>query len=388
MNKSRSAPLFLKSSPHRYDIDWLRVLAITTVFIFHSLRFFSLEDWHVKNPTTYLGIENVENYLETWMMPLIFIVSGASTFLEMQKDKPAQAFIRGKVLRLLIPLTVGIFTHSILQVYLERLSHGDFSGSFWQFLPHYFEGFYGFGGNFAWMGLHLWYLEVLFGFCIFFLPVALFLRGARGKRMLDKMGDLLAAPGALYLLPLVAILSWKLLNPESLLGRDIFGWPLGHYLSFYMAGYLFASNERLTESIRRQRWFSLFGALAASVLFFTTQDHADILVWFMILGFLGIARQHLVFSPPLLKYANQAVLPFYILHQPLLVCIGFFVVRWPISGILKYLTIAPLSFILTLGLYEFLARRSDLLRFLFGMKPGLQTLNWNTRQAEIQGKVL
>jgi len=177
------------------------------------------------------------------------------------------------------------------------------------------------------------------------------------------------------------------LNPESLLGRDIFGWPLGHYLSFYMAGYLFASNERLTESIRRQRWFSLFGALAASVLFFTTQDHADILVWFMILGFLGIARQHLVFSPPLLKYANQAVLPFYILHQPLLVCIGFFVVRWPISGILKYLTIAPLSFILTLGLYEFLARRSDLLRFLFGMKPGLQTLNWNTKQVEIQGKV-
>lgn len=81
------------------------------------------------------------------------------------------------------------------------------------------------------------------------------------------------------------------------------------------------------------------------------------------------------------------VLPFYILHQPVLVCIGFFGVRWPISDILKYLTIAPLSFFLVLWLYEFLVRRSNLLRFLFGMKPGSQNLEWYARQVEIRGKV-
>jgi len=356
------------STPRRYDIDWLRVLAIATVFIFHSLRFFSLEDWHIKNPTTHLGIEKFENYLETWMMPLIFIVSGGSVFFEMQKSKPAWKFIQDKALRLLVPLVVGAFTHSLLQVYLERLTHGDFNGSFWAFLPHYFEGFYRLGGNFAWMGLHLWYLEVLFVFSILFLPVVLFLRLEWGRRMLNKLGDRLAAPGMIYLLPLVAILSWKLIDPDSLLGKEIFGWPLGHYLSFYLAGYLLVSKERLTESIRRQRWFSFAGALAATIFFCTTQDHADILVWFMILAFLGFARQRLNFSSPFLGYTNQAVLPFYILHQPVLLCIGFFVVQWHIPDMLKFMLIAISSFMVSLGLYEFLVRRFNLMRFLFGMK--------------------
>jgi len=357
-----------KTITRRYDIDWLRVLVMFTVFFFHSLRFFTIEDWHVKNPTTYLVIENLANYLECWMMPLIFVVSGASVFFESLKNKPAEKFIQDKVLRLLVPLLVGIFTHSILQVYLERISHGDFSGSFWAFLPHYFEGLYRLGGNFAWMGLHLWYLGVLFIFSIVFLPFILLLRRENGKRLVSKLGDYLSAPGAIYILALAAILSWKLLDPESLLGKDIFGWPLGRYFTFFLSGFLLVSNDRLGESIQRQRWFSCAGALASTVLFFATQDHDDIVVWFTILAFLGFARQHLNFTSPFLGYANQAVLPFYILHQPVLLLVGFFVVQRQIPDSLKYLAIALPSFFLTLSMYEFLVRRSNLLRFLFGMK--------------------
>jgi peptidoglycan/LPS O-acetylase OafA/YrhL len=115
-------------------LDWMRVLAMGTIFFYHSLRFFTIEDWHVKNPVTYLPIENLGNYLESWMMPLIFVISGASLFLAARKNKPALRFIWEKVLRLLVPLLVGIFTYSILQVYLEGYSHGDFSGAFWAFI--------------------------------------------------------------------------------------------------------------------------------------------------------------------------------------------------------------------------------------------------------------
>jgi hypothetical protein len=48
--------------------------------------------------------------------------------------------VSAQVLRLLVPLLVGIFTHIMLQVYLERVSHGQFSGSFFEFIPHYFDG--------------------------------------------------------------------------------------------------------------------------------------------------------------------------------------------------------------------------------------------------------
>lgn len=352
----------------RYDLDWIRVLAILAVFCYHSLRFFTLEDWHVKNPTTYPLLEDLANYGELWMMPLIFVISGASIFFASLKNKPAGKFIQDKTLRLFIPLGVGIFTHSIVQVYLERLSHGDFTGSFWQFLPHYFEGFYRLGGNFAWMGLHLWYLEVLFVFSLIILPGILLLRSRMGKRMIHKLTDLLALPCAVYILPFIAVLSWKLLDPDSVLGKDIFGWSLGAYFTFFLAGYLLVANKRLGHSIERQRWISLVGVLASTLLYFVTKDHEEFLVWFAILACLGFARRHLNAPVPLLGYANQAVLPFYILHQPILVVIGFFVVQWQVPDLLKYVVIAVPSFLLTLGLYELLVSRSNLMRFLFGMK--------------------
>jgi glucan biosynthesis protein C len=364
------------NNSRRYDFDWLRALAILGVFIYHSLRFFNLEDWVIKNPSTYPVLENLANFTESWMMPLIFVVSGASVFFASLKNKPAIRFIQDKSLRLFVPFVVGVFTFSLFQVYLERISHGDFEGSLWAFLPHYFEGFYGLGGNFAWMGLHLWYLEVLFVFSLIFLPVILLLRTNTARWVIHKLTGILAAPGAVYLLPVAAILSWKLLDPDSLLSKPILGWSFAAYFTFFLAGYLLVSSEELGRSIERQRWISLIGVLTASILFFITNGHDDILAWFAILACLGFARRHLNFPSPYLVYANQAILPFYIHHQPVLVFIGYSVVLWQIPDPLKYVFIAIPSLILTLGLYELLVRRFNLTRFLFGMKPVKPQLNY------------
>jgi hypothetical protein len=63
-------------------------------------------------------------------------------------------FIKDKVLRLVVPLvTMGMLIFGVLQIFLERLAHGEFRGSFLEFLPRYFDGLYGYGGNFAWSGL-------------------------------------------------------------------------------------------------------------------------------------------------------------------------------------------------------------------------------------------
>jgi glucan biosynthesis protein C len=155
---------------HRYDLDWLRVLAILSVFAFHTSRIFDLDDWSIKNATTYPSVHLWTNYPSHWMMPLIFVISGMSTFYALG-TRSAGRFVKDRALRLLVPLLVGIFTHVMLQVYLERVSHGQFSGSFFAFIPHYFDGMYAFGGNFAWMGLYLWYLELLFVFSLLLLPL-------------------------------------------------------------------------------------------------------------------------------------------------------------------------------------------------------------------------
>ena len=68
------------------------------------------------------------------------------------------------------------------------------------------------------------------------------------------------------------------------------------------------------------------------------------------------------------RYANEAVLPFYILHQTAIVIIAFYVVQWNTSVLLKFFTIAMAALTITLLLYEVVIKRTTATRFLFGMK--------------------
>lgn len=375
-----------KAITRRYDLDWLRVIGILTVFIYHSGRFFNSEGWHVKNANTYFVMDVWETILVSWMMPLIFVISGASVYYALGKGKPGQ-FIKDKALRLLVPLLAGIFTHSVLQVYLERLTHGEFSGSFWEFYPHYFEGLFGFGGNFAWQGVHLWYLEMLFVFSLVSLPLLLWLKRGSGQRALTWLGDRLARPGAVYMLALPVILLRVLVDPNVFWGND--GWGGGTiltHLCFFLSGFVIVSHAGLQNTIQRVRRHSMAAVAILMVILFAlfmaigepafgTAQYTllfslfGLWSWCWVLAILGLGMKHLNYTTPALQHANEAVLPFYILHQPMLLCVGYFVVQWAIPGLLKWIIIALVSFAVIAALYELLVRRFNVLRVLFGMKP-------------------
>ena len=368
----------------RYDLDWLRVTAILAIFIFHNTRLFDTDDWGIKNPSTYLWVDGWNAFATSWGMPLILLISGASVFFALGKISPGK-YVKGLLVRLFLPLMVGIFTHCAFQLYLERLHKGEFSGSFFEFYPHYFEGMYGFGGNFAWMGLHLWYLEALFIFSLLCLPLFLFFKKSQiGQRILKSLGDILAMPGAVFLLALPAIWLIYVLDPQTWGNRDLGGWSVVIYPLFFISGFVIISNQRLQERIQAMRWFSLGLALVLTVAYLFLKFNngpilsslgempADLIVspvaWCWLLAVFGFGMQHLNFNTPFLKYANEAVLPFYILHQTVIVTLGFFVVQWAIPDIVKFLFLLTVSFLIVMLLYEFLVRRVNLLRFLFGMK--------------------
>ena len=90
--------------------------------------------------------------------------------------------------------------------------------------------------------------------------------------------------------------------------------------------------------------------------------------WSWLLTFLGFASHYLNFSNRILRYSNEAVLPFYILHQTVIVGIGYFIADWNWAVLPKYLFLAGTSFILITVLYEFVVKRVLVLRYLFGMK--------------------
>ncbi len=387
----------MQSSSRRFDLDWLRILAIAAVFVYHSTRFFTVEDWIVQNSVSYRWLDDFSVFPKTWLMPLVFLVSGASFFLATTRrphDGRARSgsslarlgrVMADKVLRLVVPLALGIFTHAAWQVYLERITHGQFQGSFYEFYPHYFEGLYWFGGNFAWMGLHLWYLEILFLYVVLSLPLVAMLGTRLGGKALSWLTVWLYRPWSFILLALPLWLVSVSVHPDSPLGTDIGGWNLATYLVFFLSGLVIASDAKITAAAERLRWTYFAGGLATTALGlaasifvgdtpFGTPLHAAMLAlkaacaWLSLLAILGFAAHHLNRDSKVLRYGNEAVLPIYILHQSVMLTIGYFTMRRPVADLLKYAVTAAATLSVSLLMYEFLVRRIGLLRILFGMK--------------------
>jgi glucan biosynthesis protein C len=366
-------------STRRVDLDWLRVITIITVFFFHTGRFFDEGGWHVKNALRLEGFQDFTDLLVIWIMPMMFVISGAAIYYGFQKGKVVK-FLKDKVLRLLVPVVVGMFTHSILQIYFDATTNGRFAGSFWEFVPHYFEGVFPFGGNFSVTSVHLWYLEVLFIFCLLFLPVFIWLKGS-GQKVWQAIGNFLARPGTLYLLALPTILFVTLLDPSNIGMKDTGGWNVFAYMTIFLPAFIFVPHDSVQERLLRQRWLSLALAVIFSLAYWSMEDVSygtigylaestliSLASWSWMFALLGIAGRYLTFTNPFLKYANEAVLPFYILHQPVLLCVGYFVVRSTIPILGKYFIILGISFLVIMLIYEFLVRRFNVMRFLFGMK--------------------
>jgi peptidoglycan/LPS O-acetylase OafA/YrhL len=63
------------------------------------------------------------------------------------------------------------------------------------------------------------------------------------------------------------------------------------------------------------------------------------------------------------------VLPFYLLHEPVIVTFAWIIVRWHAPIVVKYSALVAVSSTATLVIYELAVRRYRPARLLFGMKP-------------------
>ncbi len=376
------------TSNRKYELDWLRVLAILFVFLYHSTRFFNLGDWHVKNFNTYVWVEIWNVFATRWMMPLFFIISGASLFYAIGKSGGWRRFYVDKFLRLMIPVLCASVTHSALQVYLERLNHGQFSGSFFSFLPEYLNGVYlgiGMSGNFAYHGMHLWYLFFLFIYSLICYRLFIWLKGT-GREILNRIMTMFAIPGLMYIWFSIPLLIMKALIPQAVLNAGSGGWGFLYYIWFLISGFMIISSDRIQQQIKNQRWISLLlGMVLSTVYLYQLFSPSRVVLpawisdwiytllsifsaWSWLFAILGFGMRFLAFDRPFLRYANEGVLPFFILHQTVLLGIGYFVMTWEIPDALKWAIVFTSSFIVIIILYTFLIRKLDLFRFLFGMK--------------------
>ena len=167
-------------------------------------------------------------------------------------------------------------------------------------------------------------------------------------------------------------------------------WPsFVSYMLFFLIGYIIPMGKRFFESIRRSGWVALllgittFLVLGLIYFKFEGSDAVSSLSWLYvciqlvgslctlswIIFFLSMTEKYLNNKSKMLAYGNEAVLPFYILHQTIIILVGSFIIPLKLSILVKYMIIAIFSFVIIIALYEFLIKRINVLRFLFGMRP-------------------
>ncbi|MCP5108411.1 MAG: acyltransferase family protein [bacterium] len=373
-----------------YYVDWLRVWAMAVVFIFHCARFFDHVGWHVKNPDPHMGFTLFMYFTHQWTMPLFFLLSGAASWFSLG-NRTGKEYTAARFKRLLIPYIFGILVLIPPQKFLEALTQHGFKGNYFDFLVRYFSADTLWIGPslrfFGHYGYHLWFLGFLAVFSLAALPLFKTLRKEKARQLITKWAAFFTKKGRIFLLflPLAVVqIVLKPLFPDYLHWADTVYWAI-----FFLYGYIIFSNHQFEETLMRHRNIALvMGVLCyltmagwaywGNVMPLESQPGYSLLdtvyqllrsinTWAWIVFILGTGKKYLDKKSKTLNYCNEAVLPFYILHQTVILIVGFYVVQWPIPMIAKFGVIVLISFIGIMIPYE-LIKRFPPTRFLFGMK--------------------
>ena len=373
----------------RYDLDWLRFIAIVILLFFHTGMWFNEWGWHVKNSETSTTFQYWMIWSHFFRMPLLLFISGAGTYMALGKRTPRQ-FAGERFRRLFIPLLFGMLVIVPPQIYFERI--GQFTG-YWDFYKTVFEFKpYPEGGSLSWH--HLWFILYLLVFSLLAIPLLKFLRSERSASFREKCIWLLSSPAAALFIP-----SLLLLNSQFLL-RPFFpeethdlihDWAFFvFYFGFFLAGLIAYAIPTLWQSIGYNRKYFLVAMLAALVPFYTCYFHfrgviqlpwdsetigdffdrvAIFVSWFTVITIIAYGQTYLNRAHRWLPIINEGLYPFYILHQTVIIWIGYYVCQWSWSISAKYWTICLLTLLACVGFYLLFIRPFGFMRILFGMKP-------------------
>ena len=357
----------------RYDfLDWLRVIAIFVLLFFHTGMLFVGWGWHITNAQTIPAIAWPMDIAHRLRMPLLFMIAGAGMWFALNRRNAAQVAAE-RTVRLLLPLVAGMFLIVPPQIYFERVAHGQWEGGYLAFLLERVFQFRPYPrGDFSWH--HLWFIAYLYVYALLLLPLLVW-----WKRRKPQM-----RPGVwLYALALPLCANEALLKPIFPETHNLVAdWYLfNHYLLLTAYGFLLASLPGCWDWLSAQRRYALGAgvvALAAAVTLLGSGvirhgGPADAFIangftWMVLMAFLGYGRRYLSFENPLLRWARDASYPIYILHQTVIIAIGYFVVQQAWAPWAKYWIVLTGTLVSCILIYELCIRRFVLPRALFGMK--------------------
>jgi hypothetical protein len=398
-------------------------LVVVGLALFHTAQIFSGLGTYVTNEPSSMVALFVVAFASLWGMPLMFLIAGMAIRYSLRR-RTAGEFLRERVGRLLVPFVTGMLIIVPVMAYFGLRGDPTYEGSFVQFYSRFFNVSFALSAfpqfvqgappDGPFHTGHLYFLNFLFVYTLLLLPLFVYLRRTAGRRLVERVALFCTRPWAIFLLSLpVAVI--EAAHQFEITG----GWSRYAYIPFIMYGFLFAADARFGQALQRQRKRSVVLGILTFLVYmvgqgmlsqvwgvdpFTGRDVASVSVrwvkgvsgWFWVAAIMGLAghmsqrdtrqrqrapegvrdlhpqpgdgRSEPSVVARIGEYANDAQLPFYVLHYAPVVVIGFYVVQWPVSALVKYLVIALSSLVVTLVLYDIGVRRTRVTRFLFGVK--------------------
>ncbi len=368
-----------RASARLHQLDALRVIAFGLLIFYHSGMLYVSWGFHVKSPRLVPAIEWGMVLLNPWRLALLMFISGVASRFLLDKLGP-RAFTSNRLQRLVPPLIFGLLIVVPPQTYFQVVQAGTWNGSYLSFwTAHYLTGDHRFGTPMPTWN-HLWFLPYLLTYALGLALLAPVLRRRPVAPRVAPAGWLLVAP-ALWLAATNVLASEVF--PDT---HDFVGDIAGHarWVGLFGFGVAAARSTDFWEVLRarRRRWTTLALGLACAFLAVRLAIHAGLIGedwdgplyetasglfgWSAILALLAQATQHLHRDSIRLRYLNGAVLPVYVLHQTVLICLAMwlFPLRLPLA--LEATLIVAGTFVVCFAAYELLIRRWRPLGWLFG----------------------
>lgn len=365
----------------RYDIDWIRVIVFDILIIYHVGMFFVPWDYELKNNEIVDWMRWPMLFVNQWRLSILFVVSGIGTRFALS-HRTGGEFIIERVKRLFIPLVAGIFLLVAPVVFLVRLSEGVLYNSYFDFYSQFFNGVYP-EGNFSWG--HLWFLPYLLLMSIIATPLFLYLRNSNNRFIISLTTLVKKSPISLFLfiIPLF-IAEYSLHSNYPITHALIFGekgdwYALTYYFILFITGFILISiGESLWIALDKIKFLSLImGIISFPILILMwSNTENEILIalmktinmWSWILTIFAFSSSFLNKESKIIKYRNQAVYPYYILHFTITIFIGYLLMDSQIHYMWKFIIMTIGTFGMVGLFYEFFIKRIKILKLLFGLK--------------------
>jgi len=371
----------------RYDLDWLRIIAFALLILFHTGMFY-VENWgwHVKSAYNSQILENFMLIIEPWRMPILWLIAGISIKFLLVKVSLVH-FISMRSIRLLIPLLFGILVIVPPQLFIEMTYNGDLTLNYWQFTKEFFSPNSSIFSNYQsgiWPHIdvnHLWFIRSLWQYSLVLLCLTPFLNS---KWVVNSMNWFFKQNGLITMMLAVFPIFIIQLNWDSEQVR----YPLG--FTFMLYGYLIGWNELFWKkvTINNKKLLSTYLIFYIILLIFYNLVWLDLikgaeiknelmliigmfnysLVRILgILAIFGFAHKYLNKKTKHLNYFNNAVYPFYILHQTIIIVVGFNLSKLSLGPVAEPIILIISTISCCFIGYEII-RRVEFLKPCFGLK--------------------